>query len=203
MDLTITTAPSLRSITKELVKQNKRIRHASEDDLIDFWIDAADRYVEKETNRSLLTQTLTLRLRAVLPVIQLPRPPLAEITSISYTPEGEATIVVDVDTEIERWTQDMLPTIHIPAIEVAYGEDCAAEGTMEIVYEAGWGAAEAVPTDIRLASLQLASHWLTSREAAFMDPRIMNVEKKIAFGVDQLLKNHRVPNTNTPINGGW
>lgn len=203
MDIQITTAPNATSIDAALVKSNKRILHNSEDSLIDFWIKAADRHIEKETNRSLLTQTLTLRINKILPVIQLPRPPLASITSIKYTPEDEDEVTVDVNTDTVQRIVDMLPTIRIPSIETAYGECSETDGTMTIVYVAGWAAADDIPFDLRLASLLLASHWLTSREAAHMDLRVMNVEKKIPFGVDALIKNFRITNNNEAINGGW
>jgi len=203
MDLQITTAPTLFSIDKALVKSNKRIRHSSEDDLIDFWIAAADRYIEKETNRSLLTQTLTLRIDKILPVIQLPRPPFASITSLKYTPEDGDEVTVDVATDTVQRVVDMLPTFRIPSIDAAYGEDVETDGTMTVVYVAGWNAATSVPADLRQAALLLASHYVTSREAAYMDARLMQVEKKIAFGVDELVRGHRIPNANTPINGGY
>jgi uncharacterized phiE125 gp8 family phage protein len=195
MDLTVTVAPALFSIDKELVKANKRVRHASENDLIDFWIAAADRYIEKRTNRSLLTQTLKLRLRRILPTVQLPRPPFQDLVSITVAPAQGTAPTIDVST-VKNRIVDMIPVIDIPGLP-------EADGTMEIEYKAGWSEAAKVPADLRLASLQLASHWMTSREAAFMDPRIMTVEKKIAFGVDQLVKEHRVINVNEAINGGY
>ncbi len=195
MDLTVTVAPVLFSIDKTLVKANKRVRHANEDALIDFWIAAADRYVEKRTNRALLTQTLMLRLRQVLPSVQLPRPPFQQVASVTITPAQGPAPTIDVST-IKNRIVDMIPVIDIPGVS-------EVDGTMEIEYLAGWGEAAKVPADLRLASLQLASHWMTSREAAFMDPRIMTVEKKIAFGVDELVKEHRVINVNEAINGGY
>lgn len=203
MDLSVTIAPSLTSIDADLVKANKRIRNASEDSLIAFWIAAADAYVEKRTNRALLTQTLTLRIGKILPVIQLPRPPLASITSIKYTPEDGDEVTVSVDADTVVTIESMLPTIGIPSIETAYGEDSETDGSMTVVYVAGHASAAVVPAPLRQAVLLLASHWLTSREAAFMDPRIMNVEKKIEFGVDSLVDIYRIPNANTSINGGW
>lgn len=88
MDLTRTVAPTLTSIDVALVKAGKRIRHGTEDDLIAFWIRAADEYVEKRTNLALMQQTFVLRLRRILPSVQLPRPPLKSITSVKYAVTG-------------------------------------------------------------------------------------------------------------------
>jgi uncharacterized phiE125 gp8 family phage protein len=196
MDLTVKTPPTVTSIDVALVRANKRIRHANEDALIEFWIKAADAYIEKRTNRALMRQTLVLRLSRVLPCVYLPRPPFAEMTHVKYTVEGDAVVTV-APGDYVRTTDRMLQRIEIGALG---GYDQA--GTMEIEYLVGAAAVDAVPAPLRQASLLLASHYTTSREAAYMDPRLMNVEKKIVFGVDELVKEYRVPN-GTSVNDGW
>lgn len=196
MDLTVKTPPTATSIDVDLVKANKRIRHASEDTLIEFWIKVADAYVEKRTNRALMRQTLVLRLSRVLPFVYLPRPPFFEMTHVRYTPEDGDLVTVATEG-YTRITDSMLQRIDITAL----GGYCQ-NGTMEIEYTAGADDPEDVPAPLRQASLLLASHYLTSREAAFMDQRVMNVEKKIVFGVDELVKEYRVPNGSS-LNDGW
>src|SRR5690606_8877361 len=167
----------------------------SEDDLIDFWIKAADQYVEKRTNMALMQQTFVLRLRRVLPTIYLPRPPLKTITHVKYTLEGGSEVTVaegDRTLTIDR----MLARIDLPAVPVVQ------LGSMEIEYVAGADDPEKVPAPLRQASYLLAAQWLTAREAEYLDPRIMKVNKKISFGVDEACKEYRVPN-GTDLNGGW
>lgn len=193
MDLTRTVAPTLTSIDAELVKAGKRIRHGSEDSLINFWIAAADEYVEKRTNLALMEQTFVLRLRRILPSVQIPRPPLKTITSVKYAVTGGTEQVLsdpDDRVRIDR----MLPTIDTGLVEQA--------GTMEIEYVVGADDPEKVPAALRQASYLLAAHYLTAREASYREPRIMQVEKTISFGVDALVKEFRVPNA-TDLNGGW
>lgn len=193
MDLTQKTAPTKTSIDAALVKAGKRIRHDSENDLISFWIKAADEYVEKRTNLALMEQTFVLRLRRILPSVQLPRPPLKTITSVKYAVTGgtEQTLSDPDDrVRIDR----MLPTIDTGLVEQA--------GTMEIEYVVGADDPEKVPAALRQASYLLAAHYLTAREASYREPRIMQVEKTISFGVDALVKESRVPNA-TDLNGGW
>lgn len=193
MDLTLKTPAEKTSIDISLVKKGKRIRHSSEDDLIQFWIKAADEYVEKRTNLALMEQTFVLRLRRVLPSVQLPRPPLKSITSVKYAVTGGTEQVLsdpDDRVRIDR----MLPTIDTGLVEQA--------GTMEIEYVVGADDPEKVPTALRQASYLLAASWVESRAATYQEPRIMQVEKKISFGVDQLTKELRVPN-GTDLNGGW
>lgn len=196
MDLTIKTVPALTSIDNVLVKSNKRITHTKEDDLIDFWIAAADDYIERQCNIALMTQTLVLRLSMVLPVVSLPRPPLATITSVKYTKTDESEVEVLAAAYTQR-KSEMLPTIIIPEIE------CEVSGEMEIEYVVGVTDPVEVPRSLRQAALLLSSHYVTSREAAYLDKRIMDVEKSIPFGVKALLANYRVPNINDGLNGGY
>lgn len=196
MDISVTTPPVLTSVPVALVRANRRILNTAEDALLQFWIRAADAYVEKECNIALMEQTLTLRLTAVLQTVQLPRPLFREFVSVKYTIEGAAETTVST-AGIKVRKQDMLSTFDIPAIT------SVEAGEMEIEYKAGYADQASVPADIGHAVMLLASHWSTSREAAFMDPRIMNVEKKIAFGVDQHLRHHRVINNQADLNGGY
>ncbi len=196
MDLTVKIAPVATSIDSTLVKQNKRITHSQEDSLIDFWIEAADSYIERKCNISVLEQTLVLKISRVLPVISLPRPPLVSITHVKYTKGDQSTVTVAAADYIQT-NANMLAVLEIPEIT------SEEEGTMEIEYVAGRALPAEVPSDIRQAALLLTSHWVTSREAAYLDPKIMDVEKKIAFGVDQLLAQNRIPNVNSMLNGGY
>ena len=193
MDLKQKTAPSLTSIDVALVKAGKRIRHNSEDSLVEFWIKAADEYVEKRANIALMEQTFVLRLRRILPVVQLPRPPLKTITSITYkTGSGSDSVLSDPNDHVR--IDRMLATIDTGLVEQS--------GSMEIEYIAGIDDPEKVPGLLRQAVYLLAAAWVESRSATYQEPRIMNVEKKISYGVDQAIKDFRVPNA-TDLNGGW
>lgn len=196
MDLTISVKPTTFSIDKTLVKAGKRIKHANEDTVIDFWIAAADAYVEKRTNLALMKQTLKLRLRRILHVVYLPRTAAASITSVKSTATGGTETTIASSSYVQT-VDRMLTRIDLTDIPA-----CGQDGMMEIVYDAGAADPTEVPAPLRQASYLLAAHWLTSREAAFMDVRTMNVEKRIAYGVEELVREYRVPN-GTALNDGW
>ena len=196
MDLTLKTPPSATSIDVALVKLGKRISHNSEDALILGWIKAADLYLEKRMNRAMMAQTYVLRLRRVLRTVYLPRPPLASISHVKYTPEGGSEVTV-AEADYRQSTDRMVARLDIFEIPML-----GRAGTMEIEYIAGYEKSEDVPADLRQAACLLAAAWVSSREATYQEPRIMQVEKKISFGVDQLVKEYRVPN-GTDLNGGW
>lgn len=197
MDVTVIAPATQTSITKELVKDSKRIVHDLEDDLIDFWIKVADAYVETATNTSLMRQTRRMNISRVLPVVQIPYPPLHQITTFKYTIDGKTEVTVDPALDTKSRTVFMLPTYTVNAITKEWG------GSMTIEYEAGYDDPNKVPVQLRQASLLLATHYLSSREAAYLDPKAILIERKIAYGVDQLLAQFVIPNTNETINGGF
>lgn len=197
MDITVTTRATATSIDKALVKASKRILYDQEDPLIDFWIAVADAYVENETHRSLMERTLTMSVSRVLPSFQIPYPPLASIESVEYTITDQTEVIVNTTTGITRRVVEMLPEVTIPALTTDYG------GTMTIVYKAGHALPADVPPELRQASLLLAGHYLTSREAAYMDPRAILINREIAFGVNSLIRHWVIPNANEPLNGGY
>ena len=177
------------------MKENSRVRHASEDALIDQAIEAAEEYAEGFMNRPIMLTKFQLRVARVLPEITLPRPPLVELVSLAYTPKGDASVEVDLSSVTEREV-DMLSTVTVADLS-------ATSGDMTVVYTAGHEEASDVPSTIVRAVLLLASHFYKNREATFIDSRVMNVEKKIPYGVRDLLIRHRIPNADSMINGGY
>lgn len=200
MDISITTPATATSISRELVKESKRIVHDAENNLIDFWIKVADEYVEKAANISLMERTLTLNISRVLPWIQLPFPPLkavADIEAFTYTVDGQTEVIVNPATDISMRTVYMLPSIKIPALTKSY------DGSMSITYKAGYTTPEAVPSGLRQAALLLVGHYLSHRDASLMDPKAILIDRKIVFGVGEHIAQWRIPNTNETINEGF
>lgn len=189
MDVTVRATSTEHVITPEQVRQNKRIMNSLEDDLIAGWIEAAEDYVERTTNRALMTQELTLSIPMILKTVSLPRPPFESIQEIRLTPdEGAASTIPGTGSGIMARVRRMVTEFDVP--DVTFSKP----GYMEIDYTAGASIASAVPAALKQAVLLLASHYLTSREAAYMDPRLMMVQKKIPYGVDELCARYRVPN---------
>lgn len=197
MDITVTTPATQTSISVDLVKQSQRVLHDLENDLIEFWIKAADDYIADRINGSMMKRTLMLRVSRVLTSIELPYPPVISVTSMKYTPTGGSEVIVDQNTGVIITNPNMLPAYAIN------GLTSATDGTMTVIYDAGYDDPAKVPPKLRQASLLMASHFLNSREATYLDPRAIKVERKIEFGVDQMVALHRIPNVNDFINGGY
>lgn len=198
MKLEVITPPSTASITADIVKANKRILHSQEDDLIDFWIRAADDYIAKAANISMMEQTLELKLDAVLPCVDLPRGPVSSIESVKYVDkDGVEVVLTSGDWDVG--TRSGMAFVRFPAFD----QSRVSKGSMTIRYVAGATTPDGVSFGLRQASLLLTSHWFVSREAAFLDKRIMDVVKTIPFGVEAAIKLHRVPNSPDELNGGY
>lgn len=82
----VITPPAEEPLTVAELKTHLRIDVDTEDTLLAAYLAAARAYYEQATWRALVTQTLGVRLSQWPGVdyIQLPRPPLASVTSVAY-----------------------------------------------------------------------------------------------------------------------
>lgn len=188
MDLTVKTPSTDLCISVAQVKANKRIKSAAEDELIGLWIEAAQEWVAAEAQISILPTVYTARWQSIYPEVELLRPTVSSIASLKKTPKG-GTLTTVLGNALTTFKRDMLTIVTVPDITTAI------DGVLEIEYTAGYADAGSVPARIKQAVLLLASHWMTSREAGHMDPRLMDIEKEIPFGVRDLVSQFRVPNT--------
>ena len=181
--LTLVTAPAAEPVSLAEAKAHMRIDSAADDSLISALITAAREAAEAHTRRALVSQTwrLTLdgfpapplpwwdgvRQAADMPgagsVIELPRPPLVSVTSVTTYDDGDnptvasaASYFVDSDSEPGR-------------VALRSGQTWPAVGRVaggvEVIFVAGYGAASAVPQAIRQAMLMYIGHLFENREA--------------------------------------
>ena len=89
----VSTAPSVEPLTTSFAKLHMREDNSEQDNRIAMLITAARIAAERETQRSLVTQTLKLRFDKFpnSREIVLPRPPLLTVTSIGYIDEDGAS----------------------------------------------------------------------------------------------------------------
>lgn len=135
---------------------------------VEALIVAARNVVEEETQRQLITATWALTLDAfpsnTCP-IELPRPPLISLSSITYIDEDGASQTLAAS----GYQSDLLshPGRLLPAVDEVWPDTQADRmNTVTITYTAGYGAAgSAVPRPLRQAMLLLISHWFEHREA--------------------------------------
>ena len=163
MALEVSTAPASELLTTAEAKDYLRVDITTHDTLIDALIVRARRHAEAFTGRSFINQTLKLHLDEFpsSDVIDLPRPPLGTVTSITYTDVDEATATFSTGD----YYVDALST---PG-SVVLDDDASWPSTddrpnaVTIEYVAGYGtASSSVPAEVIGACQTLISHWYDS-----------------------------------------
>lgn len=153
MHSVLVTPPAEEPITLADAKAQCRVTHSAEDDLIGSYVSAARQYAEEYTKRAFITQTWRAVLDAFpsLPSSRLflPRPPVISITEVAYTDgSGVSQALADESYVFEAHPIEpyLLP---IYATDWPIARDFA--GAVRITYQAGYGAADAVPEAIKQA----------------------------------------------------
>lgn len=168
MRLTLNTAPTSEPVAVEDLQAHSVIATGTDDDLISDMIATAREQIEDETGRALMTQTWVLKLDGFPDedVIYMPRPPLASVTSIAY---------VDTNGDSQTWSSaeydvDISSKVRKGRITPAYGYSWPSTrdemGSVTITYVAGYGAASAVPRQLKQALMLLVGAMYEHREAS-------------------------------------
>lgn len=165
--LQVVTPPAAEPLTTAQAKLHLRVDHVEEDDYIGALIVAARVHVEEVTGLALLTQTRDAKLDGWPDCrhLQLPRPPLQSVTSITYQLEDGSTSTLSsssylVDTASKPGRVFLQDSADWPSEALAPG------ASVTVRYVAGYGAAgSAVPAPLVHAIRLLVGHWFTHREA--------------------------------------
>lgn len=181
MSLTVTSAPSVEPISTAEAKEYLRIdtSDTSQDNILAIEIKAVRQRFEEYLQRTLITTTLSYEMNAhdMRNPIEIPRPPVQSITSLTTYDEasGSETSTVVANTKYQLVNKAIL-------VERNEGWDVNRRyraGTL--VYVAGYGDASTdVPQDIVMAMLELlALRWerrgdedrdaVTSREESILN----------------------------------
>lgn len=187
MRLKLVTAPAAEPLDLETeVKAHLRVDIADDDLFIAGLMAGAREFLEEAARRAFVTQTWRLNLDGWpddSDEIELPRPPLQSVSSITYTDsEGNETTwssdeyLVDTDSEPGR-------------IVVANGyswpgASLRSMNPIQITYVAGYGDPEDVPQRWKRAMLLLIGHWYENREVIVATGAI---PKEIPLAVDSLI----------------
>ena len=194
----VSVPPASEPVTTAEAKAHARIDHTDDDTYIDSLIATARSLVESRLGRSILTQTLVLRLdgfprnvspdfRRVTHDIVLPRPPVQSVSSIVYTDTDGTSATLDSSKYVVDTNGPM------PRVVPAYGEvwpvtQPGVPNTVSITYVAGWTSASVVPAPIKHAIKLLVSHWYENREHVVIGA----MPKEISDTVTALLNPYRV-----------
>ncbi len=162
-DLRVSTEPAVEPVTLEEAKNFAKVDGTAEDGLIEGFITAARVAVEKILGRSLINQSLTLRLDEWIgEVLPLPRPPLVSITEVRTLDEDGVATVFDA-ANYYAITGDRAQLV-LKSTATAPSNVDRYHGGFEVEYVAGYGEdPEDVPAGIRNAILQWVAVMYESR----------------------------------------
>lgn len=186
MGLRVVSAPATRPIMLEEAKGHLRVDFNDEDALIDALISVATEWAETETNRALITQTLELTLEGFPWEIELSKPPLQSITSISYIDSQGVSQTLDAST------YQMDSTGVFGRVKPVHGETWPSVqvGTYNAVtvrYVAGYGAKGDVPEPIIQGMLLAIGEMYERRE----DAVVGTIINQVSFNARALLLPYR------------
>jgi uncharacterized phiE125 gp8 family phage protein len=169
--LRLVTAPTVEPVTLSEAKQHLRVTDDADNAYITNLIVAARQAVESgeswSLERSLINSTWRLTLdgfAARVSVIELPRPPVASITSITY--DDAANVEQTLASNRYRLLSDAEPARVMPIYNDEWPEAINYPGSVRITYVAGYGAtAASVPQAIKQAVLLLVGDMYENRES--------------------------------------
>lgn len=186
MALTIVAAPATDPVSLAEAKEQLRITETDRDVLITSLIGPAKECAETITGRALITQTWDLSLDSFPHVIDVPKPPLQSVTSITYIDTGGATQTLasseyTVDTKTE-------PGRIVPAYGKSWPSTRDIVNAVTVRFVAGYGNATAVPKSIKQGMIMHIDHMLENTGMV----AIGNIVNEIPFTLKSLYNMHRV-----------
>lgn len=169
----VTTPPATEPVSTDELKFFARIDGTYEDTILENIIKQVREQAELYLGRALITQTITL-VMDWWPnwVIELPRPPLIDITSISTLDEdgNKTTYSSDnyyTDTNAEPGK------IIIKNGATAPENTSRLQSGYEIIYRAGYGSSSDVPEPIRTGLLEWATWVYENRKPSGAAPKTL------------------------------
>lgn len=152
-------------ITLAEAKLHLRVSHSAEDTLITALVAAATLNAQTETGRQLVTATLRMSMDAFPRgrVIELPRPPLLTVTSVTYLDDTGATQTLD--DSLYTVDIDSTPGRLVLADGQVWPSTDNEPNAVQVTYTAGYGAASAVPATVKAWMLLQVGALYRNREA--------------------------------------
>lgn len=158
------TAPASEPVSLPELKAHCRVDSTHEDDYLTALIKAARQDSEIVQHRAFITQACVLKLDRfpTCDYIDLPRPPLISVESITYT-DSAGDVQTFSSSSYEEDTDGEPGRVYL-----AYGEawpsNRGGRNSVTVNYTAGYGGAEAVPEIVKQVIMIKAAHWFENRE---------------------------------------
>ena len=187
-NIKISSAAATEPITTAEAKTHLVVDHSDDDTYIDTLVAAARGFVQEYTGRQLVTATYTMDMEGfpVEDYIQLPYPPLQSVTSVKYYDLSDSQqTFASSKYNVADASPGRIRLVSGESWPQVYPQRSQA---VEVVFVAGYGAASAVPDDIKHAIKLLVGHWYESREAVVVGTSA----NTIPFTVQALLSPYKI-----------
>ncbi len=171
-DSTVSVAPTTEPVTTAEAKAYMRISFATDDAEILSLIKGATTHIERWLGRSLITQTRISYWTDHERIIKLPYGPIqltaGDVVSVTRKNQDQSTLLV-LNSSYYVQGPTGISEKYIEVFDFSepskgqYPPEFFGSWDMEIVHVCGYGAASAVPEDIRTAILMTVSTWYENR----------------------------------------
>lgn len=157
-----TSAPAAEPVSTAEAKTHLRIDHTDEDTYIGTLVTTARLSLEAMTRRAFVTQTRVARYDSFPAVFEHHRSPLQSVSSIAYIDTAGASQTLSASLySVDTYTE---PGRVIPAYGESWPSTRIVMNAVTETYIAGYGAAAAVPENVKHCIKRLLSHWYEFRE---------------------------------------
>ncbi|WP_345969637.1 head-tail connector protein [Sulfurimonas sp. HSL1-6] len=161
MNLVLKTSPSGQVVSTAEAKAHLNVLHGDDDAYIDTLIAVATEQAEEITGRQFLTATYELYMDDLPLSFELPKPPMASVTSVEYIPDGEA-VFSTLDAALYLVGKgDVTEIVRHP--DATYPDVENIIDGVRVTFVCGYGASADVPAPIK--------HWIKKRVATMYEMR--------------------------------
>ena len=181
MLLNRTAAPTTSIVSLQDAKDHLRISDSVDDFYVSGLIYAADAMLEEMTGRAILTQTWALSVNGTFDRLNLPKVPVASVSSIAYYDTDNASQTATVSDfylfkeEDRAWLE--------PKPNVVWPSTYDREDALTVTFVSGYTD---IPATIRHAAMMLVAHWYETRALTQGD------KAEVPYAVTSLVGLHRL-----------
>lgn len=127
-EIEVTSDPTIDFVSLAFTKNEQRVRHSEDDNLLQGYVDQAVKDVERFTGRAIGTQEITVYWKLVYDYVWLPRPPLQSITSVTeIDDDGNETTITSSEYDV------------FGNKEIKIEFDNVINNQLKVVFQAGYG----------------------------------------------------------------
>lgn len=166
MPLVLITPPAEEPVSLAEARLHCRVDGTAEDTLLSLFITSARRAAEHLCGRAFVTQTWELRLDAFPAAeIELAKPTVLAITSLKYTDAAGVEQTIDPSNYALDPYDAVSPGWLLPAVGYSWPATQDIANAVRVRFTAGYGAAAAVPANIKSWMLLQIAAAFRNREA--------------------------------------